>query len=217
MANLSGASGVKRFDADTELKDAIDFNANALKERLGDGTIPTLVKSLEDRLNFHRGLLLRQRNIARPLSNFLTYAIPCAAAFITFLTALKDNSGSDPMLHFFSRVALSLPVLGFVLSILTLVNSIYKPVERKLMVSQTLINLHDLELRLYLLLHEHNRIGDGAADGSDRNFYDDIVQWDKDLSKLGGTMVQMVVPHGLRDAAGERAGVGGDGLKDRVD
>ena len=203
MTNLSASATTNGFEADVEMQDAISRGAAALKKKLGDEMLPALVQSLEDRLNFHRRLLVRQRNISRPMSNFLTYAIPCAAAFITFLTTLKGNPGDDGASHFFSRLALWLPEFGLALSILTLINSIYRPVERKLMVSQTLINLHDLELRLFLLLQEHNRPGEGTG----KTFYQEIVQWDKELSKLGGTMVQMLVPQELRDrTTGKRDG-----------
>jgi hypothetical protein len=178
----------KKEAIDEALKSAVRIEIEKVDPKQKKPELQKLILSLERRLEYHRGQLLHQKQKSDRLGYFLAIAIPLGAAIITFLTAIDKYSTTGATPGFILQLLPHLPLIGLVLTLFTILFTVFKPIEKNLAASQTLILLHDWELKLFNCLRKHNN------DQGNTSLFEELMALDMDLSGLGTTISIILVP-----------------------
>lgn len=133
-------------------------------------------KALEDRYCFHKGNAERHVTIFKPMGFAFGLAIPILAAVVTF--SMGVESGIPKPLA---------AVMGLVLTLITIVNSVLKPDERFVKAAQNCIALNEWKLEFDIYSAE-------ADTTNAKEFHDMVQKMDKKLSEIGKAMAESWIP-----------------------
>lgn len=136
-----------------------------------DPVFRKVLDAIEDRLIFHRDMLIRSKRRYSWGNMALALAIPVLSATLTWATTANFE---DPN-HFVG-------MLGLFLTILTILNSVFRPTERYLTASHMLVRLHDWEIDLVTNLQD-------IQTQQINEIYEFLKKKDHQLSELGADMV----------------------------
>ena len=175
----------KGSEIDEVLWEAIKLEIESKKDM--DQSLKKLLEAMKNRLVLHRVLVLKNKRLSNTIGAIMAWSIPIVSALITFLASLNTPAGKQSTLYFINLLIPYLPIIGLLLTILTILNSVYNPIEKSLAASHTLIRLHDWEMTLFNGLTKHKVNGHSTLD----NFLFDM---DKKLSTIGENIASLLVP-----------------------
>ena len=170
---------MRKNKCDTEFDDALKHEI----ETLFDPSLKELGIAMIARLEFHRNLLLRNQGKYYWAGVFFRLAIPIGAALVTFTT-----------------IKMFPLVLGLILTILTIVNSVLRPAEEFISSSHMLVRLHDWEMSLAVAIRNNK--------GNPDELYGLLQMKDQELSKMGDALADSVFSQTLPSPQGRRPELG---------
>ena len=157
-----------------------------------------LLKALEERVAFHRGMLLSQQRVNRFLNVAFAFLVPITSAITTWVI-----SPAFPWPHATGVAS----ALGLLLTVATIINSVQRPTEKAMTASHLLVQLHDWEMDVAAGLRRRLHKGHIAEDDIVAFFY----YKDRELSKIGTEVADRFSPKTTSDAP-----AGGDHAKSGV-
>jgi hypothetical protein len=128
---------------------------------------------LLDRYDFQKSITEDTFRWQFRISRWLTLAIPILAAIVTFLSGLGDALAYPNLV---------LPIAGLLLTVLTIMNSTWKPSERSVRLSEALIALADWQFDLEVEMKMRKP--------GEKETYEYLVKKNTLLSEIGRKMVE---------------------------
>lgn len=136
-----------------------------------DPVFTKIIEAIEDRLVFHRDILMKSKRRYSFANTSLSILIPALSAVLTWATTAEFH---DPQ-HLVGA-------LGLLLTIITILNSVFRPTEKYLSASHMLVRLHDWEIELVTKLAT-------ISTNPINEIYDYLKRKDHQLSELGADIV----------------------------
>lgn len=135
--------------------------------------VQQLLKSLEARVALHRQYLLKKQSRNATFGFVLAWLIPITSAVTTTAISLRLPNKQS--------VEYGLAGLGLVLTILTILNSVFRPAERATNSAHLLVQLHDWEMDLDAGLRRRP----ASSNDPDQDIVAFLMRKDRELSKIG--------------------------------
>ncbi len=144
------------------------------EENTPDPILIKILDAMEDRLTYHRSNLLKEKAFHSQLQNWFSVLIPILSALVTSLATLENKHCAE--------------LAGFILTILTVINSALRPSEKSLNASYMLVRLHDWEMDLIIALQ-------GLQGQEKEKTYAYLKNKDSELSRVGAEIVDIMSPN----------------------